>query len=139
MVMIELKRYYPYLTEKITLEVSEEIAAVLSTGGCRCDSYKRRRRERGECSLDADPDFEKNVAYRSLTPEEIIMDKEAYAALYAAIDQLPPVQARRIYAHYIQGRSKTNIAQDENVVTSAVSGSIRQGIKNLYSILKNYR
>lgn len=139
MVMIELKRYYPYLTEKITLEVSEEIAAVLSTGGCRCDSYKRRRRERGERSLDADPDFEKNVAYRSLTPEEIIMDKEAYAALYAAIDQLPPVQARRIYAHYIQGRSKTNIAQDENVVTSAVSGSIRQGIKNLYSILKNYR
>ena len=34
-----MKRYYPHLTENITLEVSDEIAVVLSTGGRQCDSY----------------------------------------------------------------------------------------------------
>ena len=58
MTTIKLKRYYPYLTENITLEVSNEIAAVLSTRGRQCDSYKRRKREHSECSLDVDPGFE---------------------------------------------------------------------------------
>lgn len=44
MTIIKLKRYYLYLTENITLEVSDEIAAVLSTGGRLCDSYKCRKR-----------------------------------------------------------------------------------------------
>ena len=55
MTTIKLNRYYPHLTERITLEVSEEIAVVLSTGGRQCDSYKCRKREHNECSLDADP------------------------------------------------------------------------------------
>lgn len=58
MTTIKLKRYYPYLTENITLEVSDEIAVVLSTGGRLCDSYKRHKREHDECSLDVDPGFE---------------------------------------------------------------------------------
>ncbi len=57
MTTIKLNRCCPYLTENVTLEVSDEIAVVLSTGGRQCDSYKRRKRERGECSLDVDPGF----------------------------------------------------------------------------------
>ena len=57
-VNVELKRYYPHLTENISLEVSEKIAVTLSIGGRCCDSYKRRKRERGECSLDSTPGFE---------------------------------------------------------------------------------
>ena len=45
MTTIKLNRYYPHLTECITLEVSDEIAVVLSTGGRQCDSYKCRERE----------------------------------------------------------------------------------------------
>ena len=30
MTIINLKRYYPYMTEDVTLEVSDEIAAALS-------------------------------------------------------------------------------------------------------------
>lgn len=41
MTTIKLNNYYPYLTECITLEVSEEIAVTLSIGGRQCDSYKR--------------------------------------------------------------------------------------------------
>ena len=39
MTTINLKRYYPYMTENVMLEVSDEIAAALSMGGRLCDSY----------------------------------------------------------------------------------------------------
>lgn len=138
MTTIKLKRYYPYLTENITLEVSDEIAVVLPTGGRLCDSYKCRKRKHKECSLDVDPGFEPDVMFPPLTPEEIILDEENRSILYAAIDQLPPIQARRVYAHYILGKSKTEIAYSENVVESAVCSSIRRGLKNLCKILKNF-
>ena len=51
MTTINLKRYYPYMTENVMLEVSDEIAATLSMGGRLCDSYKRQKRRNGECSL----------------------------------------------------------------------------------------
>ena len=50
MTTINLKRYYPYMTESMTMEVSDEIAAILSMGGRLCDSYKRQKRRNGECS-----------------------------------------------------------------------------------------
>ena len=111
MTTIKLNRYYPHLTECITLEVSDEVAVVLSTGGRQCDSYKRRKREH---------------------------DEENRSALYAALDQLPPIQARRVYAHYILGKKKSEIARAENVEGSAVCDSIRRGLKNLSEILKNF-
>ena len=74
-----------------------------------------------------------------LTPEEIILDEENCSVLYAAIDQLPTVQARRVYAHYILGKSKTEIARAENVVESSICSSIHRGVKNLTEILKNFR
>ena len=84
MTTIKLNRYYPHLTERIILEVSDEIAVVLSTGGRLCDSYKRRRREHKECSLDVDPGFELDVMFPPLTPEEIILDEEnRIDAIYA--------------------------------------------------------
>ena len=104
MTTIKLNNYYPHLTECVTLEVSEEIAVTLSIGGRMCDSYKRRKRDHDECSLDGTPGFEADVTYPPLTPEEIMELAEDRAALYAALDRLPPVQARRVYAHYILGR-----------------------------------
>ena len=41
MTTIKLNRYYPQLTDSITLEVSDEIAIALSTGGRMCDSIRR--------------------------------------------------------------------------------------------------
>ena len=67
MTTINLKRYYPYMTENVILEVSDEIAAALSMGGRLCDSYKRQKRRNGECSLDTDPGFEADVLRQRLT------------------------------------------------------------------------
>ena len=64
---------------------------------------------------------------------------EEQDALYLALDQLPPVQARRVYAHYILGKSKTDIAKAENVSENAVRDSISRGMETMKSILKNFR
>jgi len=93
MTTINLKRYYPYMTENVMLEVSDEIAAALSMGGRLCDSYKRQKRRNGECSLDTDPGFEADVLRQPMTPDEYIEARETTFALYDALTQLPPTQA----------------------------------------------
>ena len=64
-------------------------------------------------------------------------DRENRAVLYAAIDQLPPVQARRVYAHYILGMSKTEIARVEGVHEKTVRTSIERGLRNMENFSKN--
>ena len=134
---IILNNYYPHLTERVILEVSDEIAVTLSIGGRLCDSYKRRKREHDECSLDSTPGLEADVTFPPLTPEQVLENTENRAALYAAIDQLPPVQARRVYAHYILGISRAALARAEGVGISRISGSIDRGLLNLKNILEN--
>ena len=128
MTTIKLNNYYPHLTECITLEVSEEIAVTLSIGGRQYDSYKRRKREHDECSLDGTPGFEADVTYPPLTPEEIMEQAEDQAALYAALDRLPPVQARRVYARFILGRSVGQIARAEGVEDRNVRETDRKSV-----------
>ncbi|BFK99405.1 hypothetical protein K070079E91_17560 [Eisenbergiella porci] len=135
MATIKLNSYYPHLTERITMEVSDEIAVTLSIGGRLCDSYKRRKREHDECSLDGTPGFEADVTYPPLTPEEIMEQAEDRAALYAALDRLPPVQARRVYARFILGRSVGQIARAENVEERNVRETINKGLRGLKKYL----
>ena len=133
MTTINLKRYYPYMTENMMLEVSDEIAAALSMGGRLCDSYKRQKRRNGECSLDTDPGFEANVLRQPLTPDEYIEAQETTFALYGALAQLPPTQARRVYQHYLLG---TEIAAAEGVGRSRICCSIERGLAAMKNILK---
>ena len=137
MTTIYLERYYPYLPKGTALEVSGEIAAALSTGGRLGDSYTRRKREHGECSLEAGDGYEAQVCRPPLTPEEHLEAQELQAALYDAIARLPAAQARRVYAHYILGISKAELARAEGVAESAVRGSIDRGLKKLREVLEN--
>lgn len=137
MTIINLKRYYPYMTEDMTLEVSDEIAAALSMGGRLCDSYKRQKRRNAECSLDSAPGFEDDVLRSPMTPEEYMEAQEEKLALYDALSQLPPVQARRVYRHYILGMSKAEIAAAEGADKGRVCHSINKGLQNLKKILGN--
>lgn len=90
---IKLKRYYPHMEEDITLEVAESIAETLSMGGRLCESYRRRKRDTGEYSLDPDAGYESDVIHRLQTPDAHL-EKQEHTALYDAPAQLPPVQAR---------------------------------------------
>ena len=56
--------------------MSDEIAVTLSIGGRLCDSYKRRKREHDECSLDSTPGFEADVTFPPLTPEQVMETTE---------------------------------------------------------------
>ena len=127
MTIINLKRYYPYMTEDVTLEVSDEIAAALSMGGRLCDSYKRQKRRNGECSLDTDPGFEADVLRQPTTPDEYVEARETTLALYDALAQLPPMQARRVYQHYLLGMSKAEIAAAEGVGGAASAAPLSAG------------
>ena len=93
MTTINLKRYYPYMTENMTMEVSDEIAAVLSMGGRLCDSYKRQKRRNSECSLGHRSRLRADVLHGPMTPDEYMDKQERDLALYDALAQLPPVQA----------------------------------------------
>lgn len=131
-----LKKYYPHLKENTALEVSDEIAATLSIGGRLCDSYKRRKQDHGECSLDTDPGFEADVLHQPMAPDEYIEARETTFALYDALAQLPPTQARRVYQHYLLGMSKSEIAAAEGVGRSRICCSIERGLASMKNILK---
>ncbi|MGW8115212.1 sigma factor-like helix-turn-helix DNA-binding protein [Caproicibacterium sp. NSD3] len=51
--------------------------------------------------------------------------------LYEALGHLPPIQARRVYAHYILGMKEVDIARAEGVNSSGVCDSVRKGVRNL--------
>jgi len=138
MTIIKLKKYYPYLQENITLEVPDEIAVTLYVGGCLCDSYKRRKRDHGECSLDTTPGFMADVIQPPLTPEQVMERCEEHDNLYAALDHIPPVQARRIYARFILGRTVAQIAQAEGVDERNVRDTIQKGLLGLKKYLKKF-
>lgn len=57
-------------------------------------------------------------------------------ALYAALADLPEKQGRRVYAHYILGVSKAELARAEGVSKAAIGESIRAGLQIMQEILK---
>ncbi|MFT9056452.1 MAG: hypothetical protein ABF449_07480 [Ethanoligenens sp.] len=59
------------------------------------------------------------------------MQKVSVKQLYEAFEHLPPVQARRIYAHYILGTKKIEIARAEGIRETGVCSTIQAGLKNL--------
>ncbi len=56
----------------------------------------------------------------------------------AAIASLPDKQAKRIYAHFFLGMSKTAIARAEGVSKVSVSESIERGLCTIEKFLKKF-
>lgn len=138
MTIINLRDYYPFIHSDLFLEVSEEVAAALVDAERRERNYRRRVfYNKAHYSLDAGDGIENEALFRSLSPCEIYERKMTMEQLYAAIDALPEVQARRIYAYYILGVSQTEIARAEGVANGRVSESIKRGLRNMEAFLKN--
>ncbi len=62
--------------------------------------------------------------------------QERIAYLYWAIDQLTPVQKRRIVDYYINEMKLKDIAEKENVCINAIKDSLNKAIKKLRILLK---
>ena len=56
--------------------------------------------------------------------------------LREALEHLPPVRSRRIYAYFMLNMKMVGIARIEGVSRTSVSQSIRSGLKNLKRYFK---
>ena len=134
---INLRELYPtrYL-RVVFVDVAEEILAVIQNSQQTDASYERRKfRHKAHYSLDREDGIENDALARPLTPEEVLEQKQLREELYAALVQLPAIQARRIYARFYLGMAVKEIAQIEGVDRRRVWASIRRGLKKLAYLL----
>lgn len=134
---IILRTQYPWYKGDEYIEVSDEIAEIIEGFARQEQRYTRQqKRYRAIYSLDEDNGIEKSILFVSESPDELYEKKLTNEELYKAISMLPELQAKRIYAHYFQELSFTDIAEIEGVSVEAVSKSVEKGLTNLEKIFK---
>lgn len=138
MTIINLRDVYPFYHTDLLVEVSEDVVEVM-TAATRREASSRRHmyRYKAQYSLDRGDGIEHRSLRFAPSPAELYEEKEEMETLYAALAALPEKQGRRVYAHYILGISKTELARAEGVAESAVRDSINRGLNLLRKILKN--
>ena len=96
----------------------------------------RTYRHKAYYSLDRDDGLEHEAVFVALSPHELYERKVTMQELHAAIASLPDKQAKRIYAHFILGMTKQDIARAEGVHEKVVRVAIERGLRRLEKILK---
>lgn len=137
MAKINLRDFYPFYHSDFFIEISDEVETALLEAERLEKNYIRRRfYNKAHYSLDAGDGIEKDILFVSLSPCEIYERKITAEQLQSAIASLPDKQGKRIYAHYILGISKLDIARAEGVNESAIRDTIERGLKNMEKFLK---
>ena len=80
--------------------------------------------------------IEHEALFVALSPHELYERKVTMQELHTAISRLPDKQAKRIYAHFILGMTKKDIARAEGVHEKVVRVAIERGLRSLEKILK---
>lgn len=136
---INLRDYYPFYTSDTFIELPDELVAVFDAYNKAESTYNRQKyRYKAQYSLDRGDGIEHDILFVSLSPDEIYERKLTTEQLHAAIAALPDKQAKRIYAHYFMGLSKTAIASAEGVSKVTIGESIQSGLKSIEQYLKNF-
>ena len=113
---INLRDLYPFYHNDLFVEVSDEVAAALAEAERMERNYIRRVYwNKAYFSLDAGDGIEHEALFVALSPCELYERKVTAQELRAALASLPEMQSRRVYAHYILGMSKVEIARAERV------------------------
>lgn len=132
MPIINLKSQYPHLPENIFMEISDPIFEVYDRSRKQLANYDRRARyHHAYYSLDVGDGIENHALFCAPSPEELWVRKLKKEQLREALEHLPPVQSRRIYAYFMLDMKMPAIARVEGVSRASVSRSIRSGLKNL--------
>jgi RNA polymerase sigma-70 factor (ECF subfamily) len=138
MTRINLRDYYPIYSVDLFVDIPDEVATALAEAERLERNYIRRVFwNKAHYSLDANDGIEHEALFVSLTPCEIYERKITAEHPHAAIDALPDKQGKRIYAYYILGISKAEIARAEGVSKSRISESIERALRNMEVFLKN--
>ena len=120
------------------MEVSDEVAEMFKEFDRKKAAYRLRTyRHKAYYSLDRDDGLEHEAVFVALSPHELYERKVTMQELHAAITSLPDKQAKRIYAHFILGMTKQDIARAEGVHEKVVRVAIERGLRRLEKILKN--
>ena len=118
MTIVNLRDFYPFYITDSFIEVPDEVAAAMA-------------------EFDRKDGIEHPALFVALSPCELYERKVTKQELHAAIASLPDKQAKRIYAHFILGMSKTDIARAEGVNEKVVRLAIERGLRNMEKYLKN--
>ena len=136
---INLKDYYAHITADTYIDIPDEIFEVFEEHRKAEQAYQGRvYYHKAYYSLDRGDGIEHSALFVSLSPDEIYERKLTNEQLHAAIATLPDKQAKRIYAHYFLGMSKTAIAKSECVSKATVGESINRALKSIEQFLKKY-
>lgn len=134
---VNLKDYYPYYTNDMFLEIPDEVAEIFESFDRAEATYERKKyRYNAHYSLDRGDGIEHDILFVSLSLDEIYERKLTSEQLHAAIASLSDKQAKRIYAHYFMGMSKTAIAKAAGVNKSQISRSIAKALRSMEKFLK---
>lgn len=135
---INLKDYFAHITLDTYVDIPDEVFDIFEEYRKAEQAYQNKiRYHKAYYSLDRGDGIEHSALFVSLSPDEIYERKLSNEQLHAAIATLPDKQAKRIYAHYFLGMSKTAIAKAEGVNKSQITRSINQGLSHLEKYLKN--
>ena len=138
MTIINLRNYYPFYTTDCFMEVPDEVAEAMAEFDHKEAAYRLRTyRHKAYYSLDWQDGIEHSVLFVALSPCEIYERKVTMKELHAAIAGLPDKQVKCIYAHFIIGMSKTDVARAEGVNEKVVRLAIERGLRNMKKFLKN--
>lgn len=138
MAKINLRDYYPFYQYDCFIEAPDEVAEALQELDRLEVAYQRRMyRYKAYYSLNQGDGIEHDILFASLSPYEVYERKVTYEQLHAAIASLTDKQAKRIYAHYFLGMSKTDIAKAEGVGKATICESIKCGLNGIEKFLKN--
>ncbi len=137
MKVINLRDIYPHYTQDCFVEVTDEVADLFSEFDRKEAAYRLRTyRHKAYYSLDRNDGIEHEALFVALSPHELYERKVTMQELHAAISWLPDKQAKRIYAHFILGMTKKDIARAEGVHEKVVRVAIERGLRSLEKILK---
>ncbi len=137
---INLKDIYPFYETDCFITVNDGVAEIFDESRRSEQAWKRKLyRHRAHFSLNRNDGIEVDAIFSSVSPYEIYERKLTNEQLYSAIAKLPDKQAKRIYAHFFQNMSKSDIAKAESVSVRAVCNSIERGLAALEKELRNFR
>ena len=137
MAIINLRDVYPFYRSDLFVEVSQDVAEAMTTAARRESNASRQMyRYKAQYSLNRGDGIEHSSLHFAPSPAELYEEKEEIEALYAALATLPEKQGRRVFAHYILGVSKAELAWAEGVSKAAVGESIRTGFQIMRELLK---
>ena len=130
---INLKNYYPELYDNDCFATVEDDVFQFLRESQREEAARTRDmyRHKAHYSLDCADGIEFKTIQTVPTPDELFEQKQANAELYNALSRLPEIQRRRVYKHYILGKSQTEIARNEGVSKMSVVESIQRGLQNM--------